>query len=207
MRHRKSQRFVFDGSRGNPRAEKQARQVIVQCVLYAATFINMMFWATIQTLLRVTNVSEDITKNHIWVAYLTAFFFPLQGLFNFMIFIRPRYLSKREANTEKGRWFSLREAVWNPAGRRQSSSRGSSNTVNQSPQPRKQQIKLPDPVQCSSVFLAGQLPDESESAHPSEVDEERTTRSTSIKTARTSTASSMPPSLPLEPAICSSSKN
>jgi len=121
-RYRKSNRFVFEGSSRSAFAKNQTKQVIAQCLLYAVTFVNMLFWGTLGTILHLAEAQRIYEKNF-WMPCLSVIFVSIQGLFNFLIFIRPRYLTKREQHCEAGRWFALRQAIWNPT----SSDSGSSS--------------------------------------------------------------------------------
>jgi hypothetical protein len=50
--------------------------------------------------------------------------FPSQGLCNFLIYIRPRYLTVRKSQPRIGRLRALMEAVWYPSGRQGAASNG-----------------------------------------------------------------------------------
>jgi hypothetical protein len=43
--------------------------------------------------------------------------YPMQGVLNFIIFIRPKYLRIRTLNTETSFIVALGEAIWNPQGK------------------------------------------------------------------------------------------
>jgi hypothetical protein len=117
-RFTKSRRFVFGGEqsriRENSSMEKQMRQVITQCFLYAVSFINAMIWSTLRAILNLKGVDDDFFIRNFWLIGMGIFFFPIQGLFSFLIYIRPRYLEIRGHHLEQSRWFALREAVWYP---------------------------------------------------------------------------------------------
>ena len=115
-KYRKSEKFAFEGStgRGNRTIEKRTKRVISQCFLYAGVFINTIIWSTIQTILDLSGVEYDPIGTEFWLGVLAVTFYPLQGLFNFFIYIRPRYLAIREKHTSSGRLFAIREAIWYP---------------------------------------------------------------------------------------------
>lgn len=50
---------------------------------------------------------------------MVVLFYPSQGFFNCIIFVRPRYLRVREVRPEKGRWWAVRDAIWNPSAKYQ----------------------------------------------------------------------------------------
>jgi hypothetical protein len=57
------------------------------------------------------------------VLFLGYLFTPLQGLFNFLIYIRPRYCAVRREFPRKSRCLSLYHAVWYPLAIRQQNAR------------------------------------------------------------------------------------
>jgi hypothetical protein len=118
-RYRQGNRFVFAGSRNNNNniqspAAKRTQQVIVQCSLYGISFANTLIWTTL-----VGNVfswlgkENDVMGKHFWLSAVSLFFFNSQGFFNFIIFIRPRYLRKRKDFPLARPWHAIYMAVWN----------------------------------------------------------------------------------------------
>lgn len=130
-----SRRFVFDGAvggggggggEGAGRQERRhsgissgggssrkMREVIIQCTLYATAFLNSTLWTTISHVFTLANKQLPLQPNLAFIA-LAMIFSPLQGLFNFLIYCRPRYLSIRLRHRDAGRWFALKECVWYP---------------------------------------------------------------------------------------------
>jgi hypothetical protein len=53
---------------------------------------------------------------YLQVSVLAWLFGPVQGLFNFFIFIFPRYRNNRWEFSQMPRWWALYQAVWNPLG-------------------------------------------------------------------------------------------
>lgn len=49
------------------------------------------------------------------IAFLAWFFFPFQGFFNHIIFMRPRFLDVQRQNPGHSRLRCYREALWNPS--------------------------------------------------------------------------------------------
>jgi hypothetical protein len=94
--------------------EEKTRQVIVQCFLYAFWFINVMIWTSINLFYYLTDTPFDVLGKHFWITVLAVTIFPMQGLFNFLIYIRPIYTSIRRNFPDSGRWHAIREAVWRP---------------------------------------------------------------------------------------------
>lgn len=114
QKYLKSRRFVPEGTRGIMNTEKQAKQVIAQALLYSLAFVNTMVWGSMGTIYALAGKQFETFGDHYWISCLAVTFFPLQGLFNFLIFIRPRYLRNREHLDDYGRLRSFWEAVWNP---------------------------------------------------------------------------------------------
>ena len=95
---------------------QRARRVIVQCILFAVTTFNSVIWLDLNIMFSYTNVPIDYIGKQFWFLILGLLTLPLQGLFNFLIFVRPRYMTNRisrEYNT-KGRFIALYDAIWNP---------------------------------------------------------------------------------------------
>lgn len=138
LRYRSSRRFSFS----NDNQRRHQREVIVQCILYGLFFANTLIWRTMRTLFDWADRDYYFFGKHYWITFLGVFFFPLQGLFNFIIFVRPRYLSARtqqlqpsssfsqygltDTSTDArkhGRWHAFRQAILFP----DSTMRGSSS--------------------------------------------------------------------------------
>jgi len=113
-RYCRSRKFVFRGSEGNQVFRRQAKEVAIQCFLYSITFVNLMIWSNLGVFLLWSGQSIDSLGKHFWIMVVALFFQSSQGLFNFLIFIRPRYVSIRRERIIRGRWFALRDAIWNP---------------------------------------------------------------------------------------------
>lgn len=123
QKYRQSHRFRFEReSVGcfNYLRDDKLRQVVVQSALYSFWFIGYAIWLSIPTFFRFTGRTYKPFSSDFWVVFLIGMFYPLQGLFNFFIYIRPRYLAIRGgALKDYGRWFAFREAVWHPVESRQ----------------------------------------------------------------------------------------
>ena len=59
--------------------------------------------------------NDAFSERNPWADVLGVKFIPLQGFFNFLIFIRPRYLSiRQESRLQADPAFALYEAIWCP---------------------------------------------------------------------------------------------
>lgn len=97
--------------------EKQEKKVQIQCLLYAITFTNSILWEvayTILTLVGNATNNSNLTAKNSWIPIIIVVFLPLQGFWNFIIFIRPRYYDTREKYQQSGRLFAFLNAIWNP---------------------------------------------------------------------------------------------
>lgn len=119
---RESRQFQFRGGEasqitttGSPAEnphEARLRQVTYQSFLYGFSFLNVIVWTTIVPIIPPSKF--DMLGKHFWIAALGVFFFPLQGFFNFFIYIRPRYTGIRRRLPELGFRFAFVEAIWYP---------------------------------------------------------------------------------------------
>ena len=75
--------------------ERQAKQVIVQCLLYAFNFLNSNLWQNYMgwCMWKIHDRRDPFDRYPLLV--LNMIFYPLQGFCNFLIFVRPRYLQWR----------------------------------------------------------------------------------------------------------------
>lgn len=94
-------------------AARMEKQVAIQCMLYAVTFINMYAWPLPFQVAAVTGNYDVIREKFYPLLVLTNLFYWLQGLFNFLLFLRLRYVRVRGINSEetKGRSRALYYAL------------------------------------------------------------------------------------------------
>jgi hypothetical protein len=75
-------------------------------MLYLCAFYVTWLFPTIKRLMELGN------KNSFVVQFLDSTLLPLQGLFNFIIYMRPRLLAYRRVNKDIGFWQALWNVVW-----------------------------------------------------------------------------------------------
>lgn len=102
--------------------EKMKRQALVYGVVFLFMYLFLIVLSTIATL---GGLNSDI--NLFPVTVLASFFSPIQGILNFVIYVKPRYTRVRKTNTNKSRLWALWKAV---ALDQISDFRGSSSTEN-----------------------------------------------------------------------------
>mmetsp|Transcript_29059 Transcript_29059/g.57993 ORF Transcript_29059/g.57993 Transcript_29059/m.57993 type:complete len:436 (+) Transcript_29059:79-1386(+) len=79
------------------RRNKKARKVAIQAALFiGALYLTWVF----TTITRIYQIATG--RNEFALLVLMAIFFPLQGFFNALIYIRPRYLRCRSRHPERG---------------------------------------------------------------------------------------------------------
>ena len=94
---------------------RTVREVIIQCSLYSFAFLNNSVWFEVQNALwRLSNNPLDHLETTEWLAAVGLFFLPLQGFFNFLIYIRPRFMAIRVKFSGQSRWFVFKETIWYP---------------------------------------------------------------------------------------------
>jgi hypothetical protein len=84
------------------------RQAGIQCILYGLFFANTFVWSAILGALVAAGKFLVLDKMFA-VLLLANIFYPLQGVFNFMVYLRPRYVEVRKANPLQTRVWALCE--------------------------------------------------------------------------------------------------
>jgi len=77
----------------------KSRQIAIQGILFSCAFYFTWFFPTLQ---RITEVAMN--KNFYIIQCLDTFLLPLQGVFNFAIYIRPRFIAFKMSNPQAGFW-------------------------------------------------------------------------------------------------------
>jgi hypothetical protein len=97
-------------SRGNSKTRAVARQA----TLYVAAFFTTMIWMLVLRTLESTGVTREEESGIYWILVLTYITFPLQGFWNLLIFIRPKYRRHRRIEPTRSRWWALRQCLVRP---------------------------------------------------------------------------------------------
>lgn len=98
---RLSMRRVVDTARKQPKSaqEKNLSRVVVQGSLYIGAFY---LTAVFPSVVRMVQARWNCTYEHYFLSILTATFYPMQGFWNFFIYVRPRYLKYRKDHPRRG---------------------------------------------------------------------------------------------------------
>lgn len=89
------------------RETTQSRMAAKQSFLFCGGFVLTYIFSFI-----VVGISDVGSWYSFMFSLLEAFFFPLQGFFNFLVYFRPRYLSWRSNCPEDSRWFAFKMSVF-----------------------------------------------------------------------------------------------
>jgi hypothetical protein len=88
-----------------PPASK-SRRVAIQAMWYVGVFYLTFTFAT------GTRVTQQITgKTHFWMLLFHTIFEPAQGFLNYIVYVRPRYITYREKNPKASVWHVLISVV------------------------------------------------------------------------------------------------
>jgi hypothetical protein len=77
-----------------------------------------------------------LLRSCLQIYVLYSICFPLQGFFNFIIFIRPRYSGLRRNFPQNTRWWALWQAVWSPTSHPHQNREGRTRAIARSRSPR-----------------------------------------------------------------------
>lgn len=101
--------------------ESRIRNVTIQAFLYVGVFLLTYVWTLILRLTENETDEEDPSAQEAdlyhWMV-LRAVFLPLMGLFNLLVYVRPRYLHRREHYANEGRLRSFGYVVCHAEGER-----------------------------------------------------------------------------------------
>jgi hypothetical protein len=89
----------------------KTRQIAVQSFFYVFAYLMVFIFAFFLFILESIDPVGFESGNYFPLQVLGAMFFPLQGLFDALIYLRPRYYRFRKHFPEKPWWFSVQKAV------------------------------------------------------------------------------------------------
>jgi len=88
-------KYLVEGQRCSQVQCEMCRNVGVQGVLYIGAFLITALPITLQRLL---GAEDDCTDPHYWLTIITTTLYPLQGFWNFLIYMRPKYVAHRRSS-------------------------------------------------------------------------------------------------------------
>ncbi len=86
-------------------SNRKSRTIAIQGMLYVCAFYITWLFPTIQ------RFTEFAGANFFAVQIIDSTLLPMQGFFNFFIYIRPQFVKYRENHKEDGFWKSLKEVI------------------------------------------------------------------------------------------------
>ena len=105
-RYRRTMQYAFDSSFSAVAARK-AKETRTQAIYYCIAFTNTVFFTLFLTIIvRVTSLKLGDPIMFL-LQVVAFFFFPLQGFFNFFVYIRPRVARWKEIDNEITWWKAL----------------------------------------------------------------------------------------------------
>jgi len=99
---RASQRELFD---------QRGRDVGIQASLYVVACLSSIIWMIILRCLESVGIHREDEQSVYPLLLLAHFFFPLQGFWNLLIYLRPRYIRWRRREPEQSRIWCLRQSM------------------------------------------------------------------------------------------------
>lgn len=103
-----------------------SRAVAVQSIIYGLFFFNTYAWLLIDPIVNLVTPHGGSSNFVVIVQLLSEFFYWSRGMFNFLIFLRPRYVRIRSIDSDQSALWACREAVF---GRNLNEQRRSSNNT------------------------------------------------------------------------------
>jgi len=99
------------------RAELQIKRLQLvrsQALLFVGSYGICIIWTGVLRLIEgyATSYEETLPANNYILLVLQAWFLPLQGFFNMLVYVRPRYLKRRKTFLKESRFMSLRRVLY-----------------------------------------------------------------------------------------------
>ncbi|CAJ1954501.1 unnamed protein product [Cylindrotheca closterium] len=97
--------------------EQRLKEVAKQCMLYFLVYVNVFIWPIGTNIIygiSRKDSGEEPARNDLGpyiYSLISWFFFPITGLLNCMVYLRPRYVQWRLAVPQEGRIWAIRKAI------------------------------------------------------------------------------------------------
>jgi len=102
---------------------KRVRAVATQAFLYVAAFVLSYVWTGVLRNLESAGYTREDEATLFPLLVLQALFEPIQGWFNLLVYVRPRYMQARTKFGAETRWWCFRKALFENHVHPESSSR------------------------------------------------------------------------------------
>ena len=112
-RERHRQRWSFNREDQNTQSNRKIRAIACRALMYAITFFNTYVWVLISNTILVSGHVQLLSELGFPFAVLGQIFFPLQGFFAFLIYVRPRLQQVRnDAGDTVSTFWVIKEAIF-----------------------------------------------------------------------------------------------
>ena len=91
---------------------KRLKLVSTQTFLYVPAFFACTSWMFIIRVMESISFNAEDEADLFWMLVLQAWFFPLQGFFNVLIYMRPKYIKHRRQFPNETRLWAMRRSVF-----------------------------------------------------------------------------------------------
>jgi hypothetical protein len=89
------------------------RAVLIQATLYVSACLTTIFWMMMLRIFESQGVIRSDESKLFWLTLLAHITFPLQGFWNLLIFLRPKYLRWRRQAPTKSRYWAFQQCLAN----------------------------------------------------------------------------------------------
>lgn len=91
------------------------KEVAIQSLLYVTAYLFTIVPAILLSVLDAAVAYDEADQGSLYpLLVLNAMLLPLQGFFNFFIYVRPSYSRFRQKHPDEPVWFVLKQALYNP---------------------------------------------------------------------------------------------
>jgi hypothetical protein len=105
MELRRKERHRLKNSRANA--------VLIQATLYVLACLSTIFWMMVLRVIESGGFKREDESTIFWLTLLTHLTFPLQGFWNLLIFVRPKYLRWRRQEPAMSKYWAFKQCLFN----------------------------------------------------------------------------------------------
>lgn len=91
---------------------RRVRAVATQAFLYVGSFVTAYVWTAILRIMESLEFDAEDEASIFPILVLQALFVPIQGFFNLLVYVRPRYLRARVDFPKESRYWAFRRALF-----------------------------------------------------------------------------------------------
>jgi hypothetical protein len=91
----------------------RADAVLIQATLYVLACLTTIFWMMVLRVLESGGFKREDESTIFWLTFLTHVTFPLQGFWNLLIFVRPKYLRWRRQEPTMSKYWAFKQCFSN----------------------------------------------------------------------------------------------